>query len=207
MVTGQCVPLGAPTHTTYQRAVKTAALHAFHTGGHKEREKKLFKNGNTHKQAVLASRGPLAAVQAARDRFPASGGKMRRYQHATGPRRIDHGAAATATGHGPRGMEHGPCGCGRRSRSPGGRGRRRLGGRGTCLSGACHESCSKCRRRGHETQTRRTSRPACRARATPRDRGRGRTPRPKLQRGQARRRGVFPRGVHPAPRRPRLLLP
>ena len=135
VVTGQCVPLGAPTHTTYQRAVKTAALHAFHTGGHKEREKKLFKNGNTYKQAVLASRGPLAAVQAARDRFPASGGKMRRYQHATGPRRIDHGAAATATGHGPRGMEHGPCGCGRRSRSPGGRGRRRLGGRGTCLSG------------------------------------------------------------------------
>ena len=32
VVTGQCVPLGAPTHTTYQRAVKTAALHAFHTG-------------------------------------------------------------------------------------------------------------------------------------------------------------------------------
>ena len=103
--------------------------------------------------------------------------------------RDEHGAAATATGHGSRGMEHGPCGCGRRSRSPGGRGRRRLalGGRGTCLSGACHQSCSKCRLRGHETQTRRTSRPACRARATPRDRGRGRTPRPKMQRGQARK--------------------
>ena len=195
-----------PPHT-YQRAVKTAALHAPHTGAQGAREKKT----ETRKQAVLASRGgSLSAVQAARDHPTIRGEDAELSACYRSARDRAWSGGATATGHGPRGMElDGPCGCGRRSRSPGGRGRRRLalGGRGTCLSGACHQSCSKCRLRGHETQTRRTSRPACRARATPRDRGRGRTPRPKLQRGQARRRGVPPRGVHPAPRRPRLLLP
>ena len=54
----------APPPHTYQRAVKTAALHAPHTRAQGAREKKT----ETRKQAVLASRGgSLSAVQAARD--------------------------------------------------------------------------------------------------------------------------------------------
>ena len=125
----------APTHT-YQRAVKTAALHAPHTGAQGAREKKT----ETRKQAVLASRGgSLSAVQAARDHPTIRGEDAELSACYRSARDRAWSGGATATGHGPRGMElDGPCGCGRRSRSPGGRGRRRLGGRGTCHALAEH---------------------------------------------------------------------
>ena len=196
-----------PPHT-YQRAVKTAALHAPHTGAEGAREKKT----ETRKQAVLASHVGLSRQYRLQEGPSRIRGENRAEHDAEisacyRSARDEHGAAATATGHGSRGMEHGPCGCGRRSRSPGGRGRRRLGGRGTCHALAEHAMKVAPSADSEGTKRRLDGRVV---RHVERERHLGigvRVGRPDQKCSGVRLSGLAPRGVRPAPRRPRLLLP